>query len=349
MDRLIITLPINPYGKMSVGKMTTPILGESLAKSMNSQFVMSVNLLSSYDDRNFEVFYKLMKQYNINPDYYWIDKDHISELINKIYFLIDNGYISETEKDLLHCKCGKIEINRENLDTINLNDSLLEKVNDKYYCKFCKDECVTTREKVLIFNSRLVDKSQMKFYPEFINKDKLTFDKTVGNNDIIISRNRNTGIVVEFNNCCYNIDIDFIWEIYLSLFDTKEKIVMCCNRQLYQLYMVGMLEKCFNNHSNTICLATPYLEFSERQEELENRVLSLKMFAILVMKWGKKNNTFDSSLLKYINSMNVEKKQKLYDILLEEIDTKENISDDLRLVLTKKYNLQNSINVLKGR
>ena len=27
-DRLVVTLPVVPYYKMSVGKMTTPILGE---------------------------------------------------------------------------------------------------------------------------------------------------------------------------------------------------------------------------------------------------------------------------------------------------------------------------------
>ncbi len=33
-NRLIITLPISPYDKMSVGKMKTPVLGESSAISI---------------------------------------------------------------------------------------------------------------------------------------------------------------------------------------------------------------------------------------------------------------------------------------------------------------------------
>ena len=159
----------------------------------------------------------------------------------------------------------------------------------------------------------------MKFYPNFINKDKITFDNTVGVNDIIISRDRNTGIIIEINNNKYNLDVDFLWEIYLSLFDENEKIVMCCNRQLYQLYMVGMLEKCFKNNSNTVCLATPYLAHSNKQEELVNRKISLKIYSLLVLKWAKKDNVFDESLLKYINTMNVEKKQILYDIILSNV------------------------------
>lgn len=348
-ERLIITLPIAPYSKMNVGKMTTPILGESLAKSMNSKFIMSVNMLSTYQERDGDSFFKLMRDYDIKPDLYWIDKKHINELIDKVYYLIDNGYILETEKNILICDCGKVEIDKENLKTINYVDSLITCIDNEYYCKCCLKKCNLVNNRVMIFKSNMVNKSNMIFYPNFINNDKITFDNTVGTNDIIISRNRNTGIIIELNSNKYNLDIDFLWEIYLSLFKEKEKIVMCCNRQLYQLYMVCMLEKCFRDNSNTICLATPYLEYSNKQAELLNRKLSLKIYSLLVLKWAKKDNIFDESLLKYINSMNVEKKQLLYEILLSEIDSEKDIVTELRYTLTKKYNFQNVSMELKRR
>lgn len=348
-DKLIITLPVAPYSPLSVGKMTTPILGESLAKTMNAKFVMSLNLLSTYQKRDSEGFYNLMKNYNINPDYYWCDSEHINELIEKVYSLIKMGYIKEKEKKIILCDCGKVEIDSDNIETINMDDTLIEIVNGKYYCKSCKKECHTIVKKALVFDSRMVDKSNLVFYPEFMNKERVTFDDTVGSHDVIISRKRDTGIVIEINNNQYNIDIDFIWEIFLSLFNESEKIVMCGNRQLFQLYMVGMLEKCFNRESKTVCLATPYLEKSDKQILLENRKLSLKVFTLLSLKWAKKSNTFDETLLKYINSMNVQKKQMLYDILIEEIQSSGNLEVDLKKVLTKKYNLQNANSELKRR
>ena len=348
-ERLIITLPINPYDKMSVGKMSTPILGESLAKSLGGKFVMSINLLSSYEQRNSQAFYKLMKQYNINPDYYWVDKEHINELIEKIYFLINSYYIEENENEILSCECGKIEIPVDNLKSINYNNSLIEFYNNKYYCKICKKECKKNIQQVLSFKSNLVNKTNIKFYPQFINKEKITFNKTVGTNNIVISRKRNTGVIIELNNHQYNLDIDFLWQVYLSLFKNEEKIVMCSNRQLYQLYMVGMLELTFKNNKNTIFLATPYLEYSQKQEELEERIISLKIFTLLVMKWSKKDNLFDESLLKYINTMNVEKKQMLYNLLIEEIESKSEIIEDLNIILSKKYNFQNANKELKRR
>lgn len=348
-DRLIITLPISPFDKMTSGRMISPILGESLAKSMNCDFIMAVNALSSYKGRDYSSFLELMKHYNIKPHDYWIDEDHIEELINKVYSLIEMGFISINEKELLCCQCGRVEIPKDNIDSINLKDSLFEKVSGKYCCKYCKSECQFVKNRSLVFNPRLIDKSHMQFYPVFINKDKFTFDETVGNNDIVISRKRDTGIKIYYNGLSFNLDIDFLWQVFLSLFSAKEKIVMCGNHQLYQLYMVGMLEKCFNPNSNTVCLATPFLIENMRQTELQDRILSLKIFSLLVLKWARKENTFDLSLLQYINTMNVKKKQMLYDILVEEVETTQDISNDLRLILTKKYNVQNANAELKRR
>ena len=51
MERLILTMPIAPYSKFSIGKMSTPILAEALAKKMGGEFYLAVNLLDSYKNR----------------------------------------------------------------------------------------------------------------------------------------------------------------------------------------------------------------------------------------------------------------------------------------------------------
>ena len=58
-DRMIISLPISPYDKMSVGRMTTPILGESISKSMNCKFIMAINVLNSYKNKNYSGFMRI--------------------------------------------------------------------------------------------------------------------------------------------------------------------------------------------------------------------------------------------------------------------------------------------------
>lgn len=43
--------------------------------------------------------------------------------------------------------------------------------------------------------------------------------------EILISKQRETRISIVHNYTNYNLDIDFIWEVFLSLFNEKEKIV----------------------------------------------------------------------------------------------------------------------------
>lgn len=350
MKSLILTMPIAPYSKFSIGKLSTPVLAETLAKKMNAKFVLAVNLLDSYKDRDIDEYIKLLNKYQINPDYYWIDKEHINELLDKIYYLINKNYIYSKEENILSCHCKKVEISINNLDTINLEDSNFIIKDNKYYCKSCNSECHFQRKKVLVFNPNLIPNKNLSFYPEFINKDIKTFYNTVGKNEIVITRDRNTGISISYDNQEYNLDIDFLWQVYLSLFPNTEKIVICSNHQLYQLFMVSLLEKCFDTKGKTISLATPYLNIIDKDinKELEERIISLKIFSLLNQKWSRKENSLDEGLLKYINSMNIEKKQQLYELILNQTEILD-LEESLKVILTKEINRQNLNHELKRR
>ena len=100
MERLVITMPIAPYEKYSLGKMTTPILAETLSKIINAKFVLSVNLLDSYKIRFFNGYQNLLKSYNIIPDEFWIDQENVKILLEKLYYLIAQGYIDVKEKKI---------------------------------------------------------------------------------------------------------------------------------------------------------------------------------------------------------------------------------------------------------
>ena len=56
-------------------------------------------------------------------------------------------------------------------------------------------------------------------------QDIKTFEETIRRNDIVISRLRDTGIYIHYDNKIYNVDIDFLWEVYLSLFGNYDKFL----------------------------------------------------------------------------------------------------------------------------
>lgn len=349
MNKMVITLPIAPYKNFSIGKLSTPILAEALAKKIDGKFYLAVNLLDSYKERNIDGYKELLDMYGITLDEFWIDKEHINDLLDSIYFLIQNGYIYKIKKDMLLCNCKKVEIAKDNISSINMIDSCFQIIDGEYYCKSCKKRCYIYEKEVLVLDARAVYKENMLFFPDFINKDVKTFHNNIGINQVVISRERNTGINVIYNNKKYNIDIDFLWEIYLSLFSKSDKIVLCSNHQLFQLYMVLMLENCFNKESKTIGLATPYINVENFgiEKELENRMLSLKLFTLFNFKWSKKENSIDIGLLKYLNSMNVEKKQQLYHLTIKE--NANNSIENIKDILIKDFNFQYANAELKRR
>lgn len=348
MKKAVLTMPIKPYYNFSLGKMSTPILAESLAKKLGAEFYLVVNMLDSYNTREFAPYKTLLENYQIMPDYYWIDSEHKDELISKIYLLIQKGYVYETMKKVVSCNCKKVEICYDSIEFINQKDSCFEEKNGKYYCKHCQHECFIEYQKVLVFNPANIDKNSLLFYPKFITNDVKTFSNGVAQKEIIISRRRNTGVELLHNQTLYSIDIDFLWELYLSLFEEEEKIVLCSNHQLYQLYMVLLLEKCFDNNTTTIGLATPHVNMhgSELEQSLEQRILSFKLWELLNFRWNVKENKIDYGLISYLNSMNVTKKQQLYEIIMQE-DSETISVDNLDKILHKDFNFQNSTRKLK--
>lgn len=350
MERIVMTMPIAPYHNFSVGKLSTPILAKSLAIKLNAKYVLAVNCLDAYKTRGIMEYMDLLHMYDLDPDEYWIDSEHREELLQQIYYLIDNNYIYSSKRDILSCHCKRVEIPIQHLDSINMNDACFYRENGNYYCKYCHSICCVNEMDSLIFNPKLVTDCHFNFYPDFINKDIKTFHKNIFNNEMIISRERDTGISLDYHNNIYHIDIDFLWGVYLSLFSNKDKIVMCSNHQLYQLYLVTLLEKCFSNEGQTISLATPYFNLSDKnlEKELDGRILSLQLFSIFNQKWSKKENVFDEGLLKFINTMNVEKKEMLYRIVMEEVKDSDMLLS-LKKILREDFNLQNANKVLKRR
>ena len=330
--------------------MSTPILASRLATKLGAKYILAVNMLDSYKDRSLDDYIKLLRKYQIEPDEYWIDSENIQILLDRIYYLIEKGFIHNEKRLIMSCDCNKVEIPVSNINTINMADSCFYQKEGEYYCKHCGSVCKEKEVDSLVFNPQKITNSEYIFFPEFLNKDIKTFYNTILNNYIIISRKRETGVNIIYQNKEYNIDIDFLWGTYLSLFPNKEKVVICSNHQLYQLFMVSMLEKCFNSPGKTIALATPYLNIiqKEKEKELEDRVLSTIIFSILNQKWAKKENSLDPGLLTYINSMNVVKKEQLYSILMEQNVTVD-FFGDLKKTLIHDFNVQNANKKLKRR
>ena len=351
MTKAIITLPLSPIKADELGRMTTPIVGNAIAHMLDANFYLSVNLLDSFKDRTLDFlrYKEVITNLNLSRATYWLDKDNQEELINLLNTLIKKNIVYEMKTNIFKCPCGVVEIEEKNLASTNPNKAHYEVRNNEIYCTKCKRKCEKIWQDVLVFDPRKINIKPIIFKPDFLNKDIKTFDKNIKESYQVISRARATGININYNDKNYNIDIDFLWSLYLTLFKEDEKIVMCGNHEVYQLYYACLIEKCFNSNAKTIALATPYLtglnSLSSKVNNQEQELIN-KLGILFNLKWARKEKEYDKTIFNYIEKLSLDKKIKLYQLLTKPINCSNILDEDINLVL-KRFNMQNLVNEMK--
>lgn len=346
MNKAILTLPMMPVDGKNYGKFVTPIICETLSSIMNSNYYHCVNLLDSFNDRTPQInnYIDSLEFNGIKYSDLWFDKDNLEKLLDNVYTLINNGYITEIESVFYKCDCGVVEIEESKIPTCNPKNLKFRLVNNTVVCNNCNHICKKYKEKILIFVPNNVELNSIIASPFYLNKDLKTYNNIVLNSYVAISRKRNTGIKIKFNDNFYNIDIDFLWSTYLNTFFEKEKVVVSGNRMLYQLFLAAVVEKCLSPNNKTIILGTPYITNIKdivKDLRFKDDVIFRKLFILFNMKWSKKEILYSEDILKYLNNISDEKRLQLYDII-----SRANNSD-VETILKSQINMQECIKKLK--
>jgi hypothetical protein len=350
-DKAVLTLPLSPKKFDEYARLVCPVVGETIGKNLDANFYLCTNLLDSFGNREeaYKNYIQNIKDHFVNG-IYWKDIDYLDQMLENIWKLIKLGFVYEKNVEILRCDCGIIEIEKKNLDTCNPEKSHYKYVNGKLFCPHCNNFCKTFSENVLVFDPSNLKFKDFNFKPNYLNMDIKTFYNIVLKSYIVVSRKRNTGIIYNYNGTNYNIDIDFLWETYTSLFPEKEKIILCGNRELYQLFLVNVLEKCLDESTESIYIGTPILtginDFKIDPID-EDYVLTKKLAIIFNIKWNKKDKPFDKEILRFLKSMSLEKKQQLYELIVRNDINNLNFNEQTDKIMHDKFNMQDMLNNLK--
>ncbi len=352
MSKAILTLPMMPVDGNNYGKFITPIICETLSNIFNCDYYHCINILDSFNDRSVMIdnYLASLKDNYIHYDKLWYDAENVSVLLKNIEILIEKGYIFELNSSLYRCECGIVEIEKDKINTCNPNNLKFNYDNGKVICKHCGSICKEYKEKILVFVPYDVKLQDINILPRYLNKDIKTYEQIVLNSYTTISRNRNTGITVDYNGSRYNIDIDFLWETYLNTFEEQEKIVVSGNKMVYQLFMVSVLEKCLSKENNTILIGTPYITNIKnilKESNFINNEELRKLFIIFNTKWPKKEILYDATILTYLEKMSDKKRKRLYDLINMPIVENVNFYNDTEEILKKQLNMQEGVKKLK--
>lgn len=112
MENVVCTLPISPKRVTDVKTKIDPILVDFIGTSLNYRKALVVNVLNAYNDKS-EYLNSYLKKLNddgIIFDDLYCDKHYLTEIIARIYKMIDEKTIVEASDDLLRCSCGKVDL-----------------------------------------------------------------------------------------------------------------------------------------------------------------------------------------------------------------------------------------------
>jgi len=343
METKIVTLPMKAYKKEKIGLLVIPLFSEILRSKTGFKTTLALNLSDSFEQRYeyIDNYYELIKDTNINLDNVWMDTKNKEKLLKEIDKLVQLEAIKEKTKNIKRCKCGKVEID-ENISK-EITGKCYKNINGELYCNSCKEIAESRIEKCLVFETMKDFDVNISAYPRGISKQLKEINKKIIGNDIIISRNRDTGYEYEFNGNTYNIDVDFIWQNYLSTIDDNcEKIVIGSNHTIFPMYMINMLER-YKGNNNVSFIALPHVEGLDNID-FKNLDMDSKKMTInfLTSKMKLPSNNWNPQLYNYIEKMHKKQKDKFKEILYEHtpVNEGEGTMQYINRIITNELNFQ---------
>lgn len=348
---IAMSLPAKPQSKTNIGLLFAPITMEIIGKKTNFKKMVTLNTLHSYisTEDYVDVYLNDLKNIDVKFDYCYEDKKHTDELLLILKKMVKNNIIEEKEENIYSCKCGRVEFIENGL--CYGDGKLYSKKGNNLYCNFCNSKIICKKRKALVLKYDKVGEN-VNVIPSFLSKEMNYFIELFHNQDILISKKRDTGNYILVDGKKYSIDIEFIWAQLHGIYDS-DKIMIASNHQVYVMFMINMLNRYFNNN-NILFVLTPYMDNNTKFDNFEEKYnklydISKKLFLIYSLNWKKKSCSWNLGTYKKIKKLTKEEANRLYDYLCSEIKYS-NFSELLKkldIFFEKELNIDKNIKYIK--
>ena len=260
-----------------------------------------------------------------------------------------DGYLKVKTKEKIRCECGRVDMLCESIN----NEKLYTKQNGKIICNHCGKKCKKYQEKSLVLEIK--DEAIIpSICPLFLEKEIKELSKTFKNNDILISKNRNTGFKIDTHDGMFNIDVDFIWSNYFNLIKEQNQIYVASNHQLFTMYFMNYLATISSNKKLSF-IANPYLKMNLKNVKIQYEKSLLKEYKALLilynLRWHNKNCIWSDSIANYLTGISETKIKNLYKSMIlnasKLINSNAKLEENLYSLLNYNTNMQNNIKIMK--
>lgn len=317
-----MTLPSKPQKKKNIGLMIAPLIMEIIGKKTDSIKIITLNTLHTYENvRKYKKIYnQQLMDLSIEFDELYEDFLHQEELVKIIKDLISSGKIVEKEKKIFKCECGKVEFIEDGKSFGN--GKMYVKKGNELICNECQTTIKSNKETVLVIKYNKKNE-QVNVLPKFLSSEMDYFSNLFDGKDILVSKIRNTGVKISFNNHEYNLDIEQVWS-QLHGITEKSQIMLASNHQVYVMFILNYLNRIYMNKKQLFIL-TPYMNNDTKFNDFDNKInqlssIKLKLFLFYSLKWNKKTCSWDYGLYKKIKKMDDKMASRMYDFICAKVE-----------------------------
>ncbi len=319
-----ISLPFQPMKSMKTPfYFSTAIMGEYLASLFDGEYYLGINSLHSFKQYSDEECNEFVEKFDfINRKKIYFDADYIEpikEIIQKLYVA---GDIQIRTESTAVCDCGRAEITESEIkrfNEINMDMQLAGEDEEGLKCRVCGNKLEFKLRKSLFLKIKEEELNEkMNIHPDYLNSDVNHFRKSLQGSFLRISRERNTGVVINLDGQEFNLDIDMLWKFIPICIESSKIIVVSSVKHLFPLYIINYLAKIMDKEVYFVGL--PFIQTSEIGEKVMDFYKdnahrnSLRLLVDLGIGWNKKNIMLQESTCKYFMSSK-DKNNELIDFI----------------------------------
>lgn len=304
----ILTLPIKPSSYQKTGMFLSPLFAHFLAQKLNGTEITFLNLLNTYNKQTdyLPAFIDKCQELGIAINCNFSDLQMKSRLYDKVDILVSKKHIYCDKREIITCSCGRVDCLKESLHSQTGKTNYANA--DIPICKLCHEKCKIVEKDVLLLTLPVLDIDKYFYFPVYSTKDFIELNTKFCNREILISKQRNTNLHYDFGSHTYNLDIDFFWANYASLWTNKQKIILGSHRSIYPLFFVNALQKLHNPENETFTILFPYIQnkhsidINKELKSLDNDK-SKAIYLLYSIKFKDKVSNWNSNALNNIKKL----------------------------------------------
>lgn len=299
----IYTFPCSPRKNNSIEKCLAYLMADYIGNIVeNSNKTATFNVIGIENKTDMLIGYRnfLYNEWKMNFDSEFTDLDTINLSIEKIKQLHHMNIISIKCRKVLRCACGMVElcVNEQNYAYLRPNLFRIEKIDEKAICrcKKCKSICCEKDENVLVLslNYDLKEINKINVYPEFSKKQFMEIARQMNGKEIMVSRNKTTGIDFIVEGKKFNIDIDFSWLFIFQTSICKKILAITGHREIFYIFMAAYVNNILFKR-NISYLTLPYINNKQKFKYELSRDAE-RIAYLLCSKINKQNTIMANSI-----------------------------------------------------